>query len=53
MPTGIPELIGRKATEEEMVTMAERCSRGGTFTVGNFMVLDRARMLEIYRLTNE
>ena len=53
MPTGIPELIGRKATEEEMVTMAERCSRGGTFTVGNFMVLDRARMLEIYRLANE
>ena len=53
MPTSIPELIGRKATEEEIAVMVERCSRGGTFTVGNFMVLDRGMMLDIYRLANQ
>ena len=52
MPTSIPELIGRKATEEEMSTMAERCSRGKTITVGNFKVLGYREMLEVYRLAN-
>ncbi len=52
MPTSIPELIGRRATEEEMVTMAERCSRGKTFTVGSFKVLGYDEMLEIYHLAN-
>ncbi len=52
MPTDIPGLIGRKATEEEMAVMAERCSRGGTITTGSFKVLDRASMLDVYRMAN-
>ncbi|MCR5561045.1 MAG: iron-containing alcohol dehydrogenase [Bacteroidales bacterium] len=53
MPTSIPELIGRKATREEIETMADRCSRGGTFTVGAFKVLGRPEMIDIYTKANE
>ena len=53
MPASIPELIGRKATEEEIAIMADRCSRGGSFAVGNFKVLHRAEMIDIYHLANE
>lgn len=53
MPTSIPELIGRKATEEEICTMADRCSRGGSFKVGNLKVLSRPEMIDIYHLANE
>ena len=53
MPVSIPELIGRKATEEEISILADRCSRGGTFTVGNFKVLHREEMLDIYHKANE
>ena len=53
MPASIPELIGRKATEEEISLMADRCSRGGTFAVGNFKVLHRPEMIDIYHKANE
>ena len=53
MPTSIPELIGRKATDEEIVIMAEKCSRGGTITIGAMEVLEQADMTEIYQLANE
>lgn len=53
MPASIPELIGRRATEEEISLMADRCSRGGTFAVGNFKVLHREDMSEIYHIANE
>jgi hypothetical protein len=53
MPASIPELIGRKATEEEIETMALRCSRGGDFKVGNFKVLGKKEMLDIYKMANE
>ena len=53
MPVSIPELIGRKATEEEISILADRCSRGGTFTIGNFKVLHREEMLDIYHKANE
>ena len=52
MPASIPELIGRKATAEEISLMAERCSRGGSFRVGNFKQLGRREMEEIYNLAN-
>lgn len=52
MPTDIPELIGRKATEEELELMAGKCSFGGTVTVGNLKVLSYDDMLAIYRLAN-
>ena len=53
MPTSIPELIGRKATDEEIAIMAETCSRGGTITIGAMEVLEQADMTEIYQLANE
>ena len=53
MPASIPELIGRKATDEEIEVMALRCSRGGDFKVGNFKVLGKKEMLDIYKMANE
>lgn len=53
MPASIPELLGRKATEQEMATMALRCSRGGGFKVGNFKVLGQKEMLEVYNNANK
>lgn len=52
MPTSIPELIGRPATEEEVLTMADKCCRQDTHTEGNFKVLYRKEMEEVYRLAN-
>lgn len=53
MPTSIPELIGRQATEEEIAIMTEKCSRGGTITLGAMEVLKTEDMTEIYRLANK
>jgi hypothetical protein len=53
MPTNIPELIGHKATDEEIAIMADKCSRGGTITIGAMEVLDKADMTEIYQLAND
>lgn len=50
MPTSISELIGREATDSEIRFMAEKCSHGGTRTVGHFKELDMADMEAIYRL---
>lgn len=50
MPTSISELIGREATDSEIRLMAEKCSHGGTRTVGHFKELDMADMEAIYRL---
>lgn len=52
MPTSIPELIGRKATQEEIALMAERCSRGRTISVGSFKPIEYSDMLKIYHLSN-
>ena len=53
MPTSIPELIGRKATDEEIAEMVSKCSRGGTITLGAIEVLDAHDMETIYRMANE
>ncbi|MDO4178202.1 MAG: iron-containing alcohol dehydrogenase [Phascolarctobacterium sp.] len=53
MPTSIPELIGRKLTEEEIKTLAFKCSFMGTRTVGKFKVLDIPDIEEIYRMANK
>ena len=53
MPATIPELIVRRATDEEIEVMALRCSRGGDFKVGNFKVLGKKEMLDIYKMANE
>ncbi len=48
MPTSIHELLGREITDEEIDTMVEKCSRGGTITVGAMEVLDAQAMRDIY-----
>ena len=53
MPASIPELIGRKATNEELLLMAEKCSRGRTITNGNFKPLAYEDVLKIYTAANE
>jgi len=53
MPTSIPELIGRPATDEEMRKMANICSGGDSHPVGNFMKLTEADVYEIYKGANK
>ena len=48
MPTSIHELLGREITDQEIDTMVEKCSRGGTITVGAMEVLDAQAMREVY-----
>lgn len=50
MPISIHELIGREITEDEIRLMAEKCSLGNTFTIGNFKKLGKGDMEEIYRM---
>ena len=52
MPTNIPELIGRSATDEEIKIMVAKCSRGGTMTVGAMEVFHEKEMEDVYRLAN-
>jgi len=50
MPTNIRELLGRELTDQELEILADRCSRGGTITVGAMEVLHREDMLAIYQM---
>jgi len=52
MPTNISELLGRCLSLDELRELAERCSRGGTITVGAMEVIDREAMLAIYQMAN-
>lgn len=52
MPASIPELLGRQLSEEELVQLADRCSRGETRKIGVFCPMDREGMLKIYREAN-
>lgn len=52
MPTSIPELIGRPATDEEIEVMVDKCSRGRTITLGALEVLQPDDMAAIYRMAN-
>lgn len=49
MPTSIPELIGRKATDDEIKTLVEKCSRGGKMNIGAMEILKPEDMAAIYR----
>ena len=51
MPVSIPELLGRKATEEEIEELAEKCAHHGR-TIGSFRVLGLADIREIYSRAN-
>lgn len=52
MPTSIPELIGRPATEDEIHEMVRKCSRDGKITIGAMEILHPSDMEAIYRLAN-
>ena len=52
MPTSIPALIGRKATDEEIETLVAKCSRGGKMNIGAMEILKPADMTAIYGLAN-
>ena len=50
MPTNIHELLGREITEKEIDIMVDKCSRGGTITLGAMEVLDAKDMRAIYMM---
>ena len=52
MPTNIPELIGREATEEEIRKLVDKCSRDGKITIGAMEVLKAEDMTAIYQMAN-
>lgn len=53
MPINLEQLIGRKATDEEMVAMADTCMSLGRTTAGHMQALTRDDILAIYRMANE
>ena len=53
MPVSIPELIGRKASDDEIEELVSKCSRGGKITVGAMEVLDSEDMRNIYLAANQ
>ena len=50
MPTSIHELIGREITSDEIDVMVDKCSRGGTITIGAMEVLGAKEMRNIYEM---
>ena len=52
MPVTLRELLGRPATDDEIVEMARRCSHDGAITVGALRVLTRTDIEAIYRAAN-
>lgn len=50
MPTNIHELLGREITIDEIEEMVNKCSRGGTITLGAMEVLDTNDMRNIYMM---
>ena len=53
MPTSIPELIGRQATDEEILLMVRKCSRDGSMNIGAMEVLQPKDMEAVYRMANK
>jgi alcohol dehydrogenase YqhD (iron-dependent ADH family) len=50
MPTNIHELLGREITTDEIEEMVNKCSRGGTITLGAMEVIDTQAMRTIYEM---
>jgi hypothetical protein len=46
-------LIGRQATDEEIETLVDKCSRGGKMNIGAMEVLTPEDMKAVYLLANE
>ena len=50
MPTNIHELLDREITSNEIEEMVNKCSRGGTITLGAMEVIDTQGMRTIYEM---
>lgn len=50
MPTNIHTLIGKEVTDDQIVDMADKCTKGDTQTIGGLKVLRKADIIEIYKL---
>ncbi len=50
MPTNIHELIGREITEKEIDILVDKCSRGGTITLGAMEIIGAEDMRTIYQM---
>ncbi len=50
MPTNIHELLGREITDDEIDVLVDKCSRGGTITVGAMEKLGAKEMKVIYQM---
>lgn len=50
MPTSIHELLGREISAKEIDIMVDKCSRGGTITLGAMEVLNKDDMRAIYEM---
>ena len=50
MPTSMHELLGRDVTDDEIAQMVEKCSRGGTITLGAMEVIAKEDMKAIYEM---
>jgi len=50
MPTNIHELLDREITSDEIEEMVNKCSRGGTITLGAMEVIDTQGMRTIYEM---
>ena len=53
MPTTIPELIGRPATDDEISILVRKCSRDGKMNIGAMKILTPPDMEQIYRMANQ
>ena len=53
MPINIKELLGREITDEEIEVLVDKCSRGGTITVGAMEVIGTKEMRDIYQMANK
>lgn len=51
MPISMTELLnGKQVTDAEIEEMADKCTKGGTQTLGNFVKLTKQDIIEIYKM---
>ncbi len=51
MPISMTELLnGKQVTDAEIEEMADKCTKGGTKTIGNFVKLSKQDLIEIYKM---
>ena len=49
MPITITGCVGKEISDADIEDMANKCSKGDTTPIGSFLVLDKAKMIEIYK----